>query len=847
MTQVTIRRNSIDPTADLIFNEISEVGDFLYHHFETWPETAVVYQDHVGEENIIPIKCEQDVWNLNKLEGHIIVVVYPAGLFAIGALVLAANVATILLAGRKKSKSDQVTAQRKIPTAGSPNNGLSQRSNRERLNERIPEIFGTVRSIPDLLTNPHIEYRNNTEAEFAYLCVGRGEYEISDIREDETKIEMIAQASLEIYGPNTSPNSGTPQITVGKAIDEPFVYAKKFQAVNGQKLFAPNTTALYSNSRMLFYPDGRIEVDNTVKENSALPDISFTDFFQVGEKFEIYGSFNTDGIYDIAGVDSSNVYLNDPTSVNGYWTNFSTSGTPNVGGMYFITPGDRSVGPFVLEDVDEVYCNIIAEQGLFKDDGTDQYAEAVWVQAEVQQVDLNDVPFGSPYVKTMLLQGSANSRSRIGVTLKTTLPFSGRVQVKVKRNSNTDLGWTGEVSDEVKLESLLAVKDITASHFGDITTIRVVNYANVGSIAIQDRKLNMLASRVIPVKQPGGAYVDGTTSKFADIMRFVCLDSKIGNRNISEIDVDNFYATQDAIEAYFGTSKAIEFNYTFDDEEFTFEETMSVIAECVHCNAFRQGSVIRLFFEKETANSSLLFNHRNKIPRTETRTLTFGISEDKDGVELEYVDDSDGAKVHFYLPSDQSAVNPLKVAQIGVKHKLQAYFHAHRLWNKLQYQNCAIEFDALQEASILSLNERILVADNTRPNTFDGEVISQDGLTLTLSQDFVFEVGESYTIFLQLPDGSISSRAITAGSLANQVILASSLAMPLSVESDYYARATYEIVQNGNDRKRAFLVDEKSSTINFIVNVKAINYDDRYYQADDDFIDLIVDIDGNLI
>lgn len=98
------------------------------------------------------------------------------------------------------------------------------------------------------------------------------------------------------------------------------------------------------------------------------------------------------------------------------------------------------------------------------------------------------------------------------------------------------------------------------------------------------------------------------------------------------------------------------------------------IADAVFCKAYRRGSSIKLTFEKETDSSVMLFNHRNKLPGSETRTATFGYINDNDGVELDYISPEDDAKVTYYVPADQSAVNPKKLDTIGVRSKVHAHF-----------------------------------------------------------------------------------------------------------------------------------------------------------------------------
>lgn len=859
MNVVTIRRNSIDPSFDERNENVPNVPLFLMGYFKEWPKTAVIYKNNVSSENIVPLSNAEELSEFAKMQGEFIVVIYPAGVVAaLATLVWAANIGIALFAGgKKKSTSDQVAqkqAKRDSTVAASPNNGLSARTNSQRLNQRIPEIVGSVRSIPDLLLNPYIIYKNNQEIELGYYCVGRGKYDISDIRDGDTKIADIGRnASVVVYGPNTSPNSGSPQLTVGNSITEPFVSVKPCGAVTGQTLFAPNLGAMDSDDRMRAYSNGSIYYNPSSGPPWGVPpDTSWSENFQIGDWVTLsftgaIGGPDISGDYQVLDVSGHYIYLKDVNTVNANWASISSGGYAYVYLRVAKSTASITVGPFIVEDADSLYVNIVADGGIYAELDSIQYALSVDVEITAQEVDDTDTPFGTVHTNTITIVGSNTARSRVAITGVLSLPSNGRYQVSVIRSSDTDLGYAGTIVDSIICESIYAVKAITQSHFGDVTTMRTMTYAASGTLKIKERKLNCLAKRIIPVRQPGGSYVDGTSSKFADILRFVSLDTKIGNRQLSELDLTNFYDTQDEIEDYFGTSKAIEFNYTFDDDSFSFEEIVKTIAEAVFCIAYRQGSVIRVSFEKETNNSVLLFNHRNKIPNTENRTVRFGSYDDKDGIELEYVDPKDGAKVTFYLPEDQSAINPEKITQLGVTNKLQAYFHAHRLFNKQLYQNTVVEFDALQEASMLILNQRIQVADNTRPETWDGEVINQVGTLLTLSQDFVFESGKSYTIFLQNVDGTVQSVAITPGALANQVVLATATTLPLAIASDYYTRSTYEIVENSSVRKRAFLVDEKSNRDNFIVTVKAINYDSRYYEADTDYIEDVVDINGNII
>lgn len=844
--------------------ETDRVGDYLYGRFSTWPGTAKLYQDRVSAQTEIPLNTPEDAYALNDLQGEVYMVVHPQGLAAIGIALIAATVAIgVLKSPKKQSEAQKTSATKPTYQTGSPNNSLSARSNQERLNGRIPDIYGTVRAVPDLLTPTWIEYKNNQLIEHSYLCIGRGAYSITDIRDDDTPLSQIVGTSLEVYDPNTSPTSGSPSLTVGNAITEPLLAAKMSNSVNGQKLLAPDANRLASNDSFKFYPDGTIELISGTDQEIG----SFDEYFVAGDTVTVGGTAGLNGTFVAASSGTTNLVL---TGVSGAWLSLSVSG--EVRSAILSTDTDRRVGPFIVDDADVLYVNVLAPNGIWREvlwqdtsgGGGGPYpyewtqvARTLDVRAYVQQVDSSDVPFGSVFTQNFKISGSASLRTQVAKTFKVDPPFSGRMQIAFARISNKIPAFSdtaidpgeGEVGDGILWESLQAMKFVPTGHFGNVTTVRAVTYANGASTNLKARKLNMLVTRKLTTYNNLGVIV-GTnvaTNEFVHTLINICLDPKIGNRSTADIDFANFHAVRNDIYAYFGnTYKVVNFNYTFDDPDLSFEEMVAIIAECCFCTAYREGNKIKLKFEKETALSKFLFNTRNKIPGSETRTVKFGNIEDKDGVELEYIDNDDGAPVQFYIPEDQSATNPETIKIPGVVDKLVARFHAYRIWNKLKYQRVSVEFDATQEALLLARGDRVQVADGTRTETQEGEVVGKVGLVLELSQPVIFEPGEDYTIFLQIPTGSIEAIAITeiAGE-EYKVTLAHNPSTPVTIGSEFYAPCLYQIVKDSSDGINTFLIDERSPNNGYISSVKCLNYDDRYYANDADYINNVVDEDGN--
>jgi hypothetical protein len=129
-------------------------------------------------------------------------------------------------------------------------------------------------------------------------------------------------------------------------------------------------------------------------------------------------------------------------------------------------------------------------------------------------------------------------------------------------------------------------------------------------------------------------------------------------------------------------------------------------------------------------------------------------------------------------------------------------------------------------------NQRVLIADNTRSGTVDGEVISQNVMELTLSQKLVPEFGKSYVIFLQMTDGSVFVTPLTFGSAPNKVIMNNAPPLALSLDEQASVRTLFWIVPNDDVNPQAFLVTDREVKDSFTNTVTATNYDSRFYAHD---------------
>ena len=954
--------------------ETDDICAALQQKYAEFPHTARIYIDNVSLDNDVTPHSQEDIDALQAMEGEFYAVVYPGDPATLLYIAYAIIAVVVIVA---------ITQKPKVPNAStrnyqsqSPNNALSGRTNQARINNRIPDIYGELRSTPDLLAVPYSIFKAHIEYEYCYMCIGRGQFEIDEttVRDGQTPVTSIDGESVQVYLPNTSPNTGdAPQLAIGPTIDRPVIAAVRSKSVNGQTLVAPNdnsdTASNYSGKIGFNYlgdmandtGDGTDFTDNfaigdTVQLNtsaytygaanagyiasdyiggaSVLSPVfnvrfhsdgtiefefamgvpvggagqgSILDLFEITDATVFDGStpYSFAGKYVNGGYSGNSAIVAAPINSNANWgliasvfggvtpwvaATFNSPNTIhlNYSGVFTIaaiTPiritfampstgqannnwawlrsnlhfGDREnfssvtlgpyspgtdlwIGPFVIDitTVNQIIANYVALNGMYKDNGSVQTATSVDIQLGVTPCDTSGVATGPENYFTATVVGSDITQATRAITLFADLPTPGRYMVRSRRLTPLDLDFVGQVVDEVKWRDAYAASPVGNIHFGNVTTVHAVTQATREALAVSERQLNMLVNRLLPVYDPGTNTFSGlaATKNAADIISAISLDPKIGNRTAAEVNFPNIYQTLTEAVGYFGLDAAGEFSYTFDSDNLSYEETISAVADAVFCKALRRGRVIEIQLEMRTPDSVLLFNHRNKVPGTEQRTANFGQSNNNDGIEYDYVSPIDDAVVKFYVPEDRTAVNPVKIESIGVRSVALAYLHSYREFNKLRYRTRSVTFDATQESELVSVGSRVLVADNSRPDTQDGEVEAQDGPVLTLSQPVSIIGGTEYVVFLQLSNGSVEIIPCTWGDTRYKITLLESPSLALVVDDDKFVKTLYQVVKASDVNKgnnKAFLIDEKNPNGNFINTITAYNYDERYYQNDQDF------------
>jgi len=851
MTRIVLYAHPFAPVSPQVF-DVPSVAQWLLDYYGDTPNVKV--QVFLGEPSA-ETEITEDIRALVNSDAPAYTVLQSPGTpgFLLVTQIIAAvvTIASVLLTPKPEMPSNVAMANR---TQSSPNNALSSRENQVRMYQRVEDIYGTVKSIPSLMMPTYNKYIGHKKYEYGYYCISRGYCDIANLKDGDTLIADITGASAAVYHPFTSPNSGTPVLQIGDAIIDDVLTAARAIEVDGVTLKALNQVQLPTSDAYSFSTAGIVTqaakqpnfnavvsssddiiitmTDQTVIVTPAVYDTSDPPVLITPA---VTTAVNYSGTYAVNTVDDGTITLSGTS-----WTYDLSSVTCSVQ----ISGVSDYTNWITLPDSarTQVWCNITAPNGMYKDNGGKSIA-TVEFDIEIEQLNATTLaPTGTVETVTSSLSGSVTDER--ADTIEHVTAWTGPSRVRMRRTTPYDYAFSGTVMDEIKWADLYSITPISKLHFGNKTTVHTITQATARATAVKTRQLNCISSRLLPTYNgttwsgsfdATGLHVSGTisaTSKLCDIIGAVSADPKIGNCNLSTtIDMAQIWGIQQQLDAW--NTVCGQFNYTFDSDNTSFEETLVLIANAGFCIAYRQNGKVRLSFDKLQSASTALFTHRNKKPKSETITRTFANDADYDGVQFVYVDPVSETSETISLPLDGSATKYKKFEIAGIRNFTQAWYRASREYAKLRGQRVSIETTTTLDARSLLPNSRIDIVDNTRFKSFDGEVIGQSGLELTLSQSVIFTPSTSHSIVLMKRDGSLQGIACTAGSAPNKVILSS---LPTETIVTQYGqdgiRTIFSFAADSARGSMAYLVQEIDITDPQYVTLRAINYNDAYYAGD---------------
>ncbi|MFA3238346.1 hypothetical protein KWD51_09615 [Acinetobacter baumannii] len=549
-----------------------------------------------------------------------------------------------------------------------------------------------------------------------------------------------------------------------------------------------------------------------------------------------------DGDYVVTGVDTANkqITLATPSAVNDDWNKLAdlADQKTGVGTIKLRGSQENYIGWFTIESAKAtgLLLNFQALNGIYQ--GSD--AKYVDIYVEYQRV-LNEVPTGTVYNQTIRLSGKSNNRDSVGGSMWITLPFTGAVRFRARRIN--DNGDSADLIDETKFYTAYAYHYLDKLVYDNRILVRQRTQATRTATAIDSRMTNCIAESLVYSYRNGTKSENRIASRnIADLVIELALHKRIGRRSLNELNVEKIYSVFDEVVNYFGSEKMVEFNYTIDDKNQSFEEILRMLAGVSCCNDRRLNRQIYFELERSGREPFLLFNHRNKKKQTEVRTYRTKPENNYDGVEITYVDSEAGwIEKTLKIPNDQ-ITNPKKIDGYGIVYKQQAHIVGWRAWNKIQFQAINCRFSCFAEGELVGNGDPVAVVDDTRlALTFfgdplqailSGEVLAWNGLNITGSQPCKLSTEHSFVIHLQLKSGYIDIIPVKQGQTDFEFVLARPPVEALVTEGE--VKTVYSLSTDDRQNDDLFIVTSKSRSGVFENELTLMNLDERYYQNDSD-------------
>lgn len=83
----------------------------------------------------------------------------------------------------------------------SPTYTITGQGNAARIGESIPVLYGQHPIYPDFAAEPYTEFAGNEQYLYQLFCIGQGEYDLSDIRIEDTPIDSFDEVTYEVVAP----------------------------------------------------------------------------------------------------------------------------------------------------------------------------------------------------------------------------------------------------------------------------------------------------------------------------------------------------------------------------------------------------------------------------------------------------------------------------------------------------------------------------------------------------------------------------------------------------------------------------------------------------------------------
>ncbi len=622
----------------------------------------------------------------------------------------------------------------------SPNNQLNAQTNIARSGQAIPYIVGRVRSYPDLISEPVLEFVNNRLEITEQFLIGTGSHLLEDPRQAEASISDIDGTTVTFFQPGEFPTTAPLESFNAINIDGQSVFAPNEEGLDGDTATTTTgTVSAFSSSQIGFnvpYDSDWNELAiKTLPYNIEIQyqrnDVVVSNPLPGGDRDPIEDDRLVDAIGSgsLTSVEVIDDDMGIPVSISFIVSQFT--GTPGEapveGGPLYgteITATERlteAIGPFPTSaDSDQIWFNFEFSRGLV---GT------ATVQIDIQKIDSNGDPIagtGETFTETFV-DDNFNPQFR---TVKIT-PAGGmaRYQFTLTRTNNSNLDVSSP--DSVQIGRVQSIRDTSVSTYGDVTWAILTTRAISEAATQSQRNFNVLATRMTKTYE-NSAIVDtlSPSRTGSDSILQIFVDS--GRNPQIEVNLDELYDIYDPLP----DERLGYCDFTFDDEDISLRQRIDTVCSASRVSAYRSGQTWEFDRDELKPFVSFSFNRRNmSSQRSQGQTWRGHLPNTANSVELKWRDiEVDNKEKFIYLvinPTTQTIDTvddigfnrPKRLEIAGITNEYQAMNRAQLEVRKLLYERVSVKDTILSDAYNVGIGQIGYWADVYERTINDGEIL----------------------------------------------------------------------------------------------------------------------------
>ena len=620
----------------------------------------------------------------------------------------------------------------------SPNNKLTGQTNVARTYQARPDVYGQVRSYPDLIQESMFEFIDNVKYVTEWMNFGIGRYTVDSVRYSESNLGSLAGASYQVFEP-------------GQVI--PVIYEGfEFDDVDGQELPGPNEsedfpayTATATTVISGELAGGQIAM-KILKQDEF--DYFYSLAFPHAVTFVINVTYNTASgsvTRDVTlNANLFNATLNDDGELvdpERYYTFYfdelsggdaqeiPTDATINTSKFVLNDNQPLVIGPFFAPlEGDQLWVHFQAQLG---NDNWANYTGTIWKIDD----DNNQIPGTIQTFSGGLSNSSGGSDTFYRTDKITPAAGYGRYAVQIVRMNNSN------DTSVLQLTEIHSVRIRTNEVHPDDTLVRVTIRATEQATGVRERKYNALITRHTISYNMATRQVDYTlrpSRSFADALAHEWL--VIGKESSGTIDLYGLYE----IAASLPDARLGYFDYTFDDEDISLGSRAQSICDAARVIAFWEDGVLSFVRDERVLYPATTFNRSNMTSDEYKITYEMTMPGGYDGVEIEYVSPVTNKKtyIRYRITAtgivDQAAESPLKIKLIGCRNEYQARDRALLEVNRLVYSRGKMTCTTLADGQYVSVGDVVQVPDTYDVNQQSGYIVKRTGNNFDTSEAIDF-------------------------------------------------------------------------------------------------------------